>query len=283
MVPFAHGHSRQLHQVLRWALVATVCGLSLFLVACSQITRKGSRSYETLPNQPQKRAEEAKSLNHQGLEALEAGELDAAEKLFREALAVDVDYGPAHNNLGQVYLKRHQLYLAAWEFEFAANLMPESVEPLLNLGLAYEAAGRLEQAIGYYESAISIDPHNAIALGSLARASIKADADPAIIHHTLSELLMHESRREWVAWAQQLLATQYQGSRAFPLDSESLSPSQNLPIYEQSPEVLPVPVPGDHDDHFEMPHPTKIEFTGFARPVVEQFPELPPQFDLFGK
>jgi len=42
-----------------------------------------------------------------------------AEKLLREALTADLYHGPAHNNLGVLYLKMSppKLYEAASEFE----------------------------------------------------------------------------------------------------------------------------------------------------------------------
>lgn len=42
---------------------------------------------------------------------------DQSEKLLREALTADLYHGPAHNNLGVLYLKQGELYEAAHEFE----------------------------------------------------------------------------------------------------------------------------------------------------------------------
>ena len=46
-------------------------------------------------------------------------EPDRAEALLREALVEDLFFGPAHNNLGVVFLNRGDLYAAANEFESA--------------------------------------------------------------------------------------------------------------------------------------------------------------------
>lgn len=56
-----------------------------------------------------------------------------AERLFRSALAADPYCGPAHNDLGVVYLKGGQLYEAAAEFDWARKLMPGHPDPRLNL------------------------------------------------------------------------------------------------------------------------------------------------------
>jgi hypothetical protein len=48
-----------------------------------------------------------------------------AERLLRDALTADLSYGPAHNNLGVLRLKRGDLSEAANEFEWARKLIPE--------------------------------------------------------------------------------------------------------------------------------------------------------------
>jgi len=47
---------------------------------------------------------------------LEAAE---AETLLRRALTADLYHGPAHNNLGVLYLTQGKLFEAAGEFEWA--------------------------------------------------------------------------------------------------------------------------------------------------------------------
>lgn len=153
--------------------------------------------------------ERAKHLNSKGLRAFEAGNLVKAEQLFQQSLDVDVSFGPAHNNLGQVLLARHQLYLAAWEFEYAANLMPELAEPIINQGLAYETGERMDRAAELYELAYSRHPTHPVAIASLVRVRIKQDASPDEIGFLLDELIMHDGRQEWVTWAKELRSTRY--------------------------------------------------------------------------
>ncbi len=200
-----------------------------------------------MSEQPSEKAERAKELNRQGLEALRNRDWSEAEDLFSAALAIDVNYGPAHNNLGQIYLQRHQLYLAAWEFEFAANLMPARNESHVNLGLVYETAGQLENALDHYQIAHQIQPTDPQALGNLARVSVKLDRDPARVHWLLNELIMHDNRRHWVHWAKDLLATRYR----MPVQlaaAETPGPTAE-DVYPETPEgipdtdELPVPVP----------------------------------------
>jgi hypothetical protein len=42
-----------------------------------------------------------------------------AERLLRQALTADLFFGPAHNNLGVLYIEEGKLYEAASEFEWA--------------------------------------------------------------------------------------------------------------------------------------------------------------------
>ena len=93
---------------------------------------------------------------------------DTAE--VRSALEADVTFGPAHNNLGRVYYHQGQLYLDAWEFQYAIKLMPYQPEPKSNLGLVLEAANKLDEAIKNYDEAMNLEPENPQFLGNDARA-----------------------------------------------------------------------------------------------------------------
>jgi len=72
---------------------------------------------------------------------------ERAEALLRQALVADLFYGPAHNNLGVVYLERGDLYAAANEFEWARKLMPGHPDPRTNLPLTLERTGLEDRAL----------------------------------------------------------------------------------------------------------------------------------------
>ena len=114
--------------------------------------------------------------------------------------------GPAHNNLGKVYFRQGKMYLAAWEFQYAMKLMPNQPEPPNNLGLVFEAAGKLDDAAESYGKAVAREPDNIDALGNLARAPRRGDKD-AEVRDLLNELVLKDTRPEWVAWARDRLAT----------------------------------------------------------------------------
>ena len=50
------------------------------------------------------------------------------------------------------------------------KLMPNQPEPLNNLGLVFEATGKLDEATDSYTKAVTLEPDNVQALGNLARA-----------------------------------------------------------------------------------------------------------------
>src|SRR5690606_33130686 len=97
-----------------------------------------------------------------------------AEALLREALAADLYHGPAHNNLGVLYLQRGELYEAASEFEWARKLLPGHPDPRVNLALTLERAGRGEKAREAFEAALEVAPEYTPALQGLAKLRVRS-------------------------------------------------------------------------------------------------------------
>ena len=93
--------------------------------------------YRTLGKEPKRDSDLARDENARAIALLEERDWEGAERALRAALAADVMHGPAHNNLGKVYYHQGKLYLAAWEFQYAAKLMPNQPEPKNNLGLVF--------------------------------------------------------------------------------------------------------------------------------------------------
>jgi tetratricopeptide (TPR) repeat protein len=125
------------------------------------------------PYAPQSEAQRD-SLKAQRLTQEAAAVLDKdpskAERLLREALSADLYHGPAHNDLGVVYLKQGKLYEAAGEFEWARKLLPGHPDPRVNLALVLERAGRVDEAITGYRSALEVYPEYLPAVQGLAPA-----------------------------------------------------------------------------------------------------------------
>lgn len=187
-------------------MILTLALPLLALLACcvgcqSQQATGKQGDYETIALDPQRNTEMATKLNTQATLQIDSGAIEEAEKTLKDALNADVMYGPAHNNLGLVYYQKKQFYLAAWEFNYASKLMPHKSEPRNNLGLVYEAVMRLEDAIEFYDAALSIDPNNPQIIGNAARARIRRGDKDDRTRTLLDNLILKDTREQWVEWA----------------------------------------------------------------------------------
>jgi len=141
----------------------------------------------------------AESLTRQAADLIESDPAEA-ERLLRAALTADLFHGPAHNNLGVIYLNAGKLYEAAGEFEWARKLMPGHPDPRLNLGLALERGGRVDEALDAYRAALSLAPEHLPTAQALARCQLRHARTDA---GTVALLAMIEIRGDaaWRAWA----------------------------------------------------------------------------------
>ena len=151
-------------------------------------------------------ADRAQTENTRGVALMRKGDYEQAEKALKGALLADVMHGPAHNNLGKVYFHQHRYYLAAWEFQYASKLMPNQPEPRNNLGLVYEAVGKLDDAIKSYDQARTLDPDSAEFIGNLVRSRIRQGERSPEMRALLEELVLRETRADWSSWAREQLA-----------------------------------------------------------------------------
>lgn len=128
-------------------------------------------------------------------------EPERAEALLREALGHDLFFGPAHNNLGVVYLHQDRLYDAAGEFEWARKLMPGHPDPRLNLAITLERAGREEEATAAYTAALEVYPDYLPAMQGLARQAVRDGARDEQLDKWLREIALRSTDPEWREWA----------------------------------------------------------------------------------
>lgn len=125
------------------------------------------------PSEASRDTSRAEQLNREAADLL-VTDPARAEELLREALTADLFYGPAHNNLGVVYLGQQKLYEAASEFEWAKKLMPGHPDPRVNLGLVMEAAGRTADAMASYEAALDVWPGYLPAIQGAASLALRS-------------------------------------------------------------------------------------------------------------
>ncbi len=180
--------------------------LIAILGGCQFQQAQNQSRYETVAADPTRDTDHAKEMNQKAISLMDGDNLKDAESHLRQALAADVMFGPAHNNLGHVYFKQKKYYLAAWEFQYAAKLMPNQAEPKNNLAMVLEIAGKPDQATEYYEQALKIQPDNPEIIANLARLYVKQNQFTQRTRELLNEIILKDQRPAWTQWAKTQLA-----------------------------------------------------------------------------
>ena len=179
--------------------------LSTFIASCAASDNASDDGYVTVARDLRRDSEAARELNRGAVHQIENEKWEEAEKTLKTALSRDITFGPAHNNLGRVYFQRAVLYLAAWEFQYAAKLMPTHSAPKNNLGLVFEAVGKLDDAVEKYGEALKLEGDNSEYRANLTRARIRRGDSGADVRELLQDLALKESRAEWKEWARERL------------------------------------------------------------------------------
>ena len=164
--------------------------LTLLLGGC--VGRTGS-PYQT-PRELNRNALKAQELTQQAADLMDS-DPEAAERLLREALTADLYHGPAHNNLGVLYLEQDKLYEAANEFEWARKLMPGHPDPRMNLALTLERAGRIDEALDTYETALEVYPNHLPTLQALVRLQLRYNRADGRTAKMLKEIALLQAGR----------------------------------------------------------------------------------------
>ena len=168
--------------------------------------KASTEPYETVGKDPRRDTDTARAENATAVALLEKGDDTAAESALKRALAADVMFGPAHNNLGKIYYRQNKFYLAGWEFEYASKLMPHHAEPKNNMGMVFEVAGKYDDAVACYGDALRLDPNNPEIISNQARARIhRGDSGPEL-RDLLTKIITLDSRPQWIQWAKERLA-----------------------------------------------------------------------------
>jgi Flp pilus assembly protein TadD len=129
-----------------------------------------------------------------------------AEDLLRKALAADLYCGPAHNNLGVLMLRKGDLYGAASEFEWARKLMPGHPDPRMNLAMTLESAGRTDDALDAYASALEVYPEHLPSMQAMASLQVRTGRADDRTPGMLREIAMRGESETWKTWARTQMA-----------------------------------------------------------------------------
>lgn len=188
---------------LMWGAVA--CVLVVGGAGCSSGVHRPHTSAVDSPRNPL----EAQRLTQEAASVLES-DPGRAERLLRDALTADLFHGPAHNNLGVIYLSRDEMYLAAEEFEWARRLMPGHPDPRLNLAMTLERVGRFDDALDEYRSALEVYPGHIQTVQALTRCRLRYDGEHAKhdpeVAADLQDIALRGDGPEWREWARRQLA-----------------------------------------------------------------------------
>jgi Flp pilus assembly protein TadD len=93
-----------------------------------------------------------------------AGELDAAAKDYRQAIAGDAENVPARLGQAQIDLRQSRPGEAIELYEWVRQRRPEDPEMLRGLGRAYREAGRFDEARRLLDELVTRRPRDALAL-----------------------------------------------------------------------------------------------------------------------
>jgi tetratricopeptide (TPR) repeat protein len=96
--------------------------------------------------------------NERGLQRLNSGRLDEAEREFLAALRLLPGHAYTYLMLGMVYDKLSDPGRATEAYRSALAIRPRYAEARLRLGLAYQAAGRSDDALAEFERTLQDDP-----------------------------------------------------------------------------------------------------------------------------
>lgn len=158
-----------------------------------------------LPEEAARDTAQAEALTREAANLL-AIEPAEAESLLREALTADLFHGPAHNNLGVLFLNAGKLYEAAHEFEWARKLLPGHPDPRVNLALVLETAGKVDDALAAYDAALEVYPDYLPAIMGAACLTLRTGREDERIEEWLGEIAMRAEEPRWREWAVERLA-----------------------------------------------------------------------------
>ena len=169
----------------------------MLLAGCRANTESGP--YQ-VPSESDRATIVAEKLNREAADLIEK-DPPKAEALLREALTKDLFFGPAHNNLGVIFLGEGKLYEAAHEFEWARKLLPGNPDPRVNLALTLERAGRLDEAFKSYEAALEVAPEDLAATEGAASIVVRTRRPDTRLAGWLRTISLGDTGGDWNRWA----------------------------------------------------------------------------------
>ncbi|HEY1763488.1 MAG TPA: tetratricopeptide repeat protein [Opitutaceae bacterium] len=154
-----------------WCAVAA---LLLVLAVRARSECEAYRDSETLYRETLRRSP-GSWMAHDNLGQIEMkrGLVDIAIDHYRKAIDLFPDYAGTHDNLGVALLRKGQVAEATAQLEVAAQLDPLDPMPHDNLGLAFRREGRMQDALRQFQAALGINPDDNSARFNLAQTLVR--------------------------------------------------------------------------------------------------------------
>ncbi len=172
--------------------------LILLFVSCGRVT-KGP--YTPQMDEYERNIPLAQEHFKKAMVAMDSGDTEKAKSLLHQTLNADLYHGPAHNNLGVIFMQAGDLYSAANEFTWARKLMPGHPDPRVNLAVALDAGGQGDDAVEAARTALEVQPNYMPAMQTIALIQVR---DRDVTKETLALLDTIRYRgedKQWRDWA----------------------------------------------------------------------------------
>jgi len=225
--------------------------LTLFLVADAAASQQStSAAMPAVALSPQ-----LQEVFSQGVEALQAGQLDAAEEAFQKVLKRGGRVAFVYNDLGIVYEQRGERGRALAQFREAIRLEPDYPAPHVLMGSILLAMGKIPEAVRELETAVKLQPKDPLVRLQLIKAYRREEAFPRVIEQfqVLEQLApeepeyIYQAGRAYLdlsAWCyQQIVRLEPASGRAYQALAENFlaegRPQVAIPVFQRAAQADP--------------------------------------------
>lgn len=116
---------------------------------------------------------------------------------YRQAVTTYPDFPAAWNNMGVLLLREQRFREAAEAFLAAAERAPSDPRPYYNLGLCWDRAGYLAEALDHYSESLNRDPNYLPALRGAVRAERRLGRANEKTLERIRAAIMSETDDQW--------------------------------------------------------------------------------------
>ncbi len=158
------------HTRFAFAALLLACFVPLAWERAGVYASRGSYWTEVLAHYP----EDERAWNAIGNARLELGDVDGAKDAWVQAAQLDPQYSRPFVNLGTVYHREKRYEEALEWYEIAISVGKDNPNALANYGRVLMHLDRMDESIAAYKKAVRIAPGRAAIRAGLGRAQLKA-------------------------------------------------------------------------------------------------------------